>query len=331
MDYKGRYIDLAGICTWHAFSGSTGATVRLEGRTRLQPMAHDLLAGRKPHTGMRADLTERIVEPGDAVRDADQIGVQADRHDPARLRTLVIEGVELAADHLLEFADRAVAVVEVRRVVDLVGIRDRDQPLAADVHPIGLVVINPVGDVEATLLSEEVEGVPGLGEPGAEPAGRFLAGHLGDAGERVGDRLPFFLGAQGVEPHAVGTVVAEDLPAELDRSADDLRVMVADVAVQRRASADAVLAQHIHQPPDADPVAIIALRPGAHRGWVAQLRARLTGDGAAQWKEFNIGDDPDREPGAAGPFELGTLVDRNIGKRAVIARLHSTAPSVLQL
>src|SRR6516165_9695855 len=100
MDYKGRYIDLAGICTWHAFSGSTGATVRLEGRTRLQPMAHDLLAGRKPHTGMRADVTERIVEPGEAVPDVAQIRVQVKRQHAARSRTFVIEGGELVAEHL---------------------------------------------------------------------------------------------------------------------------------------------------------------------------------------------------------------------------------------
>jgi len=35
--------------------------------------------------------------------------------------------------------------------------------------------------------------------------------------------------------------MAEDLPAELDRGANDLRVVVADVAVQGRAGADAVL------------------------------------------------------------------------------------------
>src|SRR6516162_3905042 len=140
----------------------------------------------------------------------------------------------------------------------------------------------------------------------------------------MGDRLAFFLRAQSVEPYAVGPVVAEDLPAELDRRPDDLRVVVADVAVQCRAGADAVLAQHIHQPPDADPIAIVALRPGAYRRRIARRGAGLTGDAAGERKELDIGDDPEREPGAAGPFELGTVFDRDVGERAVVARLHGT-------
>src|SRR6267378_3445839 len=273
---------------------------------------------------MSLEEWHEILSVGDAVRHADQIGMQADRHDPAGLGTLGVERVELAADNLLELVDRAVAVIEVRRVVDLVGIGDRDQPLAADIHQIRLVVIDPVGDIETTLLGEEIERMPGLGEAGAEPAGGFLAGHLGDAGKGVGDRLALFVGAEGVEPNAVGPVVAEDLPTELDCGADDLRVVVADVAVQCRAGADAVLAQHIHQPPNADPVAVVALRPGPYRGCVAGRRAGLAGDAAGERKELDIGDDPDRDQSAVGPFELWPLVDRDIGKRTVIARLHGT-------
>src|SRR5262249_21758040 len=159
-------------------------------------------------------------------------------------------------------------------------------------------------------------------ETRAEPTDRLFAGHLGDAGERVGDRLAFFLWAQCVEPHAVSPVVAEDLPAELDRGAHDLRVLVADVAVQCRAGPNAVLAQHIHRPPDAAPVAVVGWRPGAHRGRIAGWRPGLAGDTAGERKELDIGDDPDRQPGATRPFELGAVLDRNIGERAVIARLH---------
>src|SRR5204862_7539212 len=100
---------------------------------------------------------------------------------------------------------------------------------------------------------------------------------------------------------------------------------VTDIAVQGRAGADAVFAQHIHQPPNADPVAVIALRPGAHRGCVAGWRPGLPGDAAGERKELDIGNHPDREASAAGPFELWPLVNRDIGKRTVVARLHSTA------
>ncbi len=164
--------------------------------------------------------------------------------------------------------------------------------------------------------------MPGLGEAGAEPAERLPAGRLGDAREGARDRLLLLVGTERVEPDAVGLVVAEDLPAELDGGADDLRVMVADVAVQGRAGADAVPAQDLHQPPDADPVAVVALRPGAHRGRISDRAAGLAGDAAAQREEFDVGDDPDRDPRPARPFELWPLVDRHIGKGSIVARLH---------
>src|SRR5262252_208366 len=256
---------------------------------------------------------------------ADQIGVQADRHDPPGGGALGIERIELPADHFLELVDRAVSILEMRRVVDFVRVRDRHQPIPADIHEIGLVVIDPVSDVKTAFCRKEIEGVPSLGETGAEPTDRLLAGHLGDARESVRNRLSLLAGSELVEPYAVGAVVAKDLPAELHRRPHNLWVMVADVAVEGRAGADAVLAEHIHQPPDADAIAVVALRPGAHRGRVADGRAGIRGDAAAEWEEFDIGDNPECDPGAAGPFELWPILDRNIRKRAVVARFHGTA------
>src|SRR5437016_6189459 len=102
--------------------------------------------------------------------------------------------------------------------------------------------------------------------------------------------------------------------------------MVADVAVEGRAGADAVLAQHIHDAPDADPVAVVALRPGAHRGYRRAAVIGARGDAAGQREEFDIGNDPDGEPGAVGPFEPRPVVDRDIGERAVIAWFHRRPP-----
>src|SRR5207302_5627376 len=101
----------------------------------IEPGAHDLFARRKPHAVMRGDVADGFVEPGDAMRHADQIGMQADRHDAAGLPALGVERVELAFDGRDKLIDRAVARVEKRRIVDLVGIGDRDEPLAAaDIH-----------------------------------------------------------------------------------------------------------------------------------------------------------------------------------------------------
>src|SRR5204862_2153037 len=97
----------------------------------IEPGVHDLRAGREPHAVMRGDVADGFVEPGDAMRHADQIGMQADRHDAAGLRALGVEGVQLAFARRDKLIDRAVARVETRRIVDLVGIGDRDEPLAA--------------------------------------------------------------------------------------------------------------------------------------------------------------------------------------------------------
>src|SRR5581483_314196 len=120
-----------------------------ERRAGCEIVANDLFAGREPHFIVRRDVAERRIERVDAVRDADEIGVQADRHDFARALALAIEHVELAFDHRLELVGAAGAVIELRRIVDLEGVRDRDEPLPADVHEIRLVVVHPVGDVQA--------------------------------------------------------------------------------------------------------------------------------------------------------------------------------------
>src|SRR5262249_53785529 len=160
----------------------------------------------------------------------------------------------------------------------------------------------------------------GLGKAGAEPAKRLLPGHLGNAREGVGNRLALLVRTQRVEPHAVGPVVAEDLPAELDRGPDDLRMVVADVAVQGRAGADAVLAEHIHPPPDADPVAVITLRPRPHRGRIPGGRARERGNAAGERKELDVGDDPECQARATRPLELWAVPDRGVRKRAIVTR-----------
>src|SRR6266498_3101625 len=77
-------------------------------RAGIEPGADDLLAGGEPHPVMCGDIAERLVEPLYPVRYADQIGMQADRHDPAGLGALGVERVELAFDRRGELFDRAV-------------------------------------------------------------------------------------------------------------------------------------------------------------------------------------------------------------------------------
>src|SRR5258708_7679148 len=81
---------------------------------------HDLPARRHPPLLPRADVRERLVEIFAAVRMADQERVQADRHHAAGLGAVLVEHVELVADHPPE-AFRALMVLEHRR--DVVHLR----------------------------------------------------------------------------------------------------------------------------------------------------------------------------------------------------------------
>ena len=66
-------------------------------------------------------------------------------------------------------------VHELGPVVELGRVWNRDELLGADVHEIGLVVVDLIGDVMASLRREVVEGVPSFGQPGpaSQPTGLF--------------------------------------------------------------------------------------------------------------------------------------------------------------
>src|SRR5262249_2027649 len=128
------------------------------------------------------------------------------------------------------------------------------------------VVVDPVGDVAAPFLDQVVEGAPGLLQAGAEPAGGAAAGGLADALHHVADGVALVLGGNLVEARGIGAAMAHEIPAKLDASRHDLRVMVAYVGVERDGAADAVGGEQIHQTDDADPVAVVALAPVPYLG-----------------------------------------------------------------
>ena len=213
---------------------------------------------------MRANILQGAVERVDSVWDADHERVQADGHHPAGLRAFAVENVELPLDHAFELVRTTEAIVDVRGVVDLVRIRDRDDAAPIDVHQIGLIVVDPVSDVETTLVDQMIERIPALRQGRAKPADRPFPARLLQAIERIVNELALLFGGDRVQALAIGLVVADELPAKLDRLRDDLRMKFANVAVDGRRCTNAVLRQHIHDAPDADAIAVVALGPGAH-------------------------------------------------------------------
>src|SRR5439155_506655 len=67
---------------------------------------------------------------------------------------------------------------------------DRAQAVTPDVHQIGLVVVDPVGDVGGAGLNEVIERVPALLQAGREPPFRAVARRVFDAGKRRGHDRP---------------------------------------------------------------------------------------------------------------------------------------------
>src|SRR5438477_2365018 len=82
-----------------------------------------------------------------------------------------------------------------------------------------------------------------------------------NAVDRRPHRIAFLRTVHFGKPQRVGLVVADQLPPEPARLLDDLRMVIANFAVKRGAGADAVAGQHLHDPPDADPVAVIPHGP----------------------------------------------------------------------
>src|SRR6266849_5363814 len=255
---------------------------------------------------MAADVFERGVERADAVRYAADVGMQRDRHDAPGLFAFAIEHVEGAADHLLELVGRDVHALIGRLVVALLRIGHReDAPAAVQVHDIGLVVVAPVALIDAALRRQKVERVPGLLQSGAQPALDGRARRARDRLEGALDDLRLLAGRRLVEPARVALVVAHPLPFALVALLDDDRMGVAQQAVERHGAADLVAIEHVHQAPDADAVAVIAIRPHHHVGYLAAraVAARTF----LQREELDVRDDPQRDALALRPGQTRTL------------------------
>src|SRR4029077_17713194 len=107
-----------------------------------------------------------------------------------------------------------------------------------------------------------VERVPGLLQAGAEPAARPRAGRLFDGRERILDDARLFARRRRVEAARIAFAMAHPFPAPFVAFLDDGGVLGAKRAVERDGGAHAVSFEHLHQAEYADPVAVVARRPG---------------------------------------------------------------------
>ena len=138
---------------------------------------------------MRHDVAYRGAKGAQPVRLADDERVQRDREHQRKLARLLQHLVELVDDHLGELPAGMVASDQRRQIVVLGRVGHRQDRPGARPHPDRLVVDRPVHHIAVARFLQEVRGEPALGQAGAEPALRPLAGEPGD---RVGRLDPVF-------------------------------------------------------------------------------------------------------------------------------------------
>src|SRR5215216_3361574 len=117
----------------------------------------DLAPGGEPDLLARTDMGERGVEVLAAMRMPDQERVETDRHHAAGLGAVLVEHIELVADHAAEILRTLLELEESRNVIDLGRIGQRDHRPRVDPHRIRLLVVHPVADVFDAVFGQEVE------------------------------------------------------------------------------------------------------------------------------------------------------------------------------
>jgi hypothetical protein len=125
--------------------------------------------------------------------------------------------------------------------------------------------------------------------------------------DRRPHRLALLRGIHFGQPQRIGPIMADQLPAKPAGFLDDLRVMVADLAVQAP-----MPCQNLHQAPDADAVAIVAHCPVAHIRDLSVLArhslVEVVRHHVVETEEFNIGLTQSATRAPPGQVSLGRRV-----------------------
>ena len=103
------------------------------------------------------------------MRDSADIRVDRDRHHARALRSLGVKRLELIPGSAEELLRLVVLKNHHRDIVQLHSIGERGQGTVCGFDLVGLINVNPVGDVLKASLSQEIQGLGGLGESWAEP------------------------------------------------------------------------------------------------------------------------------------------------------------------
>ena len=206
---------------------------------------------------MPFNIGKRLIQPADTIGMSYEKGVQCDAHDPRLFGSFPIQGIKLIFNHLTELLRGHVMIKEGRDVIQIKGIRHGDEAALLDVHGKRLIIAAPITKVFYSRLSQNIRCVKGLLKCRAEPAlGSLSCGLFNDlqGGPNNLSLLGFIHAAQ---QHGVTGAMAEKLPTAFLPLFNNDRIVFADVGVEKHRCFHIMIIQQFHQPPYADPVAVI--------------------------------------------------------------------------
>ena len=235
------------------------------------------------------------------------------RHHARAVGGVRVDLLELVARALEIFARRMMLDQHHGDVVAFLRVGHVEDAPAARLQPHRLVVEHPVAHVVVAFLDQEVRRLPGLGQAGAEPAARRLAGRERDHLARAADVGALVLHLLHV---ALGEAVADELPVARIRGLDDLRIGGDRRAVDRERRRHLELVEHLEHAPEADAVAVFV--PGPVRDVGRGRAAGRRGQHRARHRRvdvpfLDVDDAPHHHARAAGQGRHRASGDRRIG------------------
>ncbi len=217
-------------------------------------------------------------------------------------------------DHVGEFLGSDLAPDDLRDIVDLLRIGNREQRARSRVHARGLIIVAPVEVVLVTRLLQQIRRTAALGNPRREPAARRRAFFLFDTRRATGDERTLFRLRHVPLALGVGVAVSDDLAAPRvvrgAKRADHLGAVVVQTGVDQHAHRQFELVEQVQAAPDADPVAIIA--PGVVQHVGLTRGRKLRAHARAELEMLDVEADVEREALPVRPDVVGSPGDRRV-------------------
>src|SRR5262245_50882078 len=200
-----------------------------------------------------------------------------DRHHAGALCSFGIKRLELILGAAKKLLRLMILKNHYRDIIQLYGVRQRDELSMGSLDFVRLLVVDPVRNVLKSGLGKQIEGFRRFGKTWAEPSrGRFSSKFV----DRLNRFANLFALILYLLHRPLDESVAHKLPAGFPRSFSDFRIGAASGAADSQGDFDLVLVEHRLQAPESDAHAIFEpsevryVRSDLSSAWRGQDRAR---------------------------------------------------------